>query len=129
MTTEQESIVAEYRYAKRRERKRLEGLWWAVVLIWAGMVFGADSMGLLPQIGDADAWSWIFLGAGVFGVLSALYRVISLNVPNPTTWDWIWGAFCLIIGLGGFTTINIAWPLILILVGGIILVSVMWRRY
>jgi hypothetical protein len=129
MTTEQESIVAEYRYAKRRERKRLEGLWWAVVLIWAGMVFGADSMGLLPQIGDADAWSWIFLGAGVFGVLGALYRVISLNVPNPSAWDWVWGSFCLIIGLGGFTTINIAWPLILILVGGIILVSVMWRRY
>jgi hypothetical protein len=128
MTTEQESIVAEYRYAKRRERKRLEGLWWAVVLIWAGMVFGADSMGLLPQIGDADAWSWIFLGAGVFGVLGALYRVISLNVPNPSAWDWVWGSFCLIIGLGGFTTINIAWPLILILVGGIILVSVMWRR-
>ena len=129
MTTEQESIVAEYRYAKRRERKRLEGLWWAVVLIWAGMVFGADSMGLLPQIGDADAWSWIFLGAGVFGVLGALYRVISLNVPNPSAWDWVWGSSCLIIGLGGFTTINIAWPLILILVGGIILVSVMWRRY
>jgi len=129
MTTEQEFMVAEHRHNKRRERKRLEGLWWGVVLIWAGLVFGVDSMGLLPQIGDADAWSWIFLGAGVFGVLGAFYRVISPNVPNPSTWDWVWGSFCLIIGLGGFTTINIAWPLILILVGGIILVSVLWRRY
>jgi hypothetical protein len=128
MTTEQEFMVAKHRHGKRQERKRLEGLWWAVVLIWAGLVFGADSMGLLPQIGDADAWSWIFLGAGVFGVLGALYRVISPNVPNPSTWDWVWGSFCLIIGLGGFAAVKIAWPLILILVGGVILVSALWRR-
>jgi len=128
MTTEQEFIVAEHQHGKRRERKRLEGLWWAVVLIWAGLIFGADSMGLLPQIGDADAWSWIFLGAGVFGVLGALYRVLSPNALNPSTWDWIWGSFCLIIGLGGFTTVKIAWPLILILVGMIVLVSALWRR-
>ena len=127
MTAEQDFMVAEHRHNMRRERKRLEGLWWGVVLIWAGMVLGADSMGLLPQIGDADAWSWIFLGAGVFGVLGALYRVISPNVPNPSAWDWVWGSFCLIIGLGGFTTINIAWPLILILVGGVILASLLWR--
>ncbi|MGW8144796.1 MAG: hypothetical protein ACWGN2_10400 [Anaerolineales bacterium] len=129
MTTEQEFVVAEHRHGKSRERKRLEGLWWAVVLIWAGLVFGADSMGLLPQIGDADAWSWVFLGAGVFGILGNLYRVSSPDVPNPFSWDWVWSSFCLIIGLGGFTPLNIAWPLILILVGGVILVSVLLRRY
>lgn len=128
MTTEQEFMVAEHRHGKRRERQRLEGLWWAVVLIWAGLIFGAESMGLMPQIGDADAWSWIFLGAGVFSLLGSLYRLVSMDVPNPTTWDWVWGAFCLIIGLGGFTTINIAWSLILILVGGVMLVSALWRR-
>jgi len=128
MTTEQEFMVAEHRHEKRRERKRMEGLWWALVLIWAGLIFGADSMGLLPQIGDADAWSWIFLGAGVFGILGALYRVLSPNVLNPSTWDWIWGSFCLIVGLGGFTTVKISWPLILILVGVIILVGALWRR-
>ena len=128
MTTKHEFMVADNRHSKRRERKRLEGLWWAVVLIWAGLVFGADSMGLLPQIGDADAWSWIFLGAGVFAILGAIYRVISPNVLNPSTWDWVWGSFCLVIGLGGLTTVKIAWPLILILIGGVILVRVLWRR-
>jgi hypothetical protein len=129
MTSEHDFIIAEHRHSDRRERRRLEGLWWAVVLIWAGLVFGADSMGLVPQVGDADAWSWIFLGAGAFGILGALYRSTSSDLPNPTTWDWVWGAFCLIVGLGGFTTVNIAWPLILILVGGVFLVSVLWRRY
>ena len=128
MTIEQEFNTIEQKYSERKERRRLEGLWWAVVLIWAGLVFLADSMGLVPQIGDADAWSWIFLGAGMLGILGSLYRLTSANVPNPNTWDWIWGSFCIIIGLGGFTTLNIAWPLILILVGGVILVTVLLRR-
>jgi hypothetical protein len=129
MTSEQDFMITENRHSDRRERRRLEGLWWAVVLIWSGLVFGADSLGLVPQIGAADAWSWIFLGAGILGILGSLYRVNSPDVPTPTTWDWVWGSFCLVIGLGGFATINIAWPLILILFGGIILVSVLWRRY
>lgn len=128
MTIDQELMVTEYRHTKRRERKRLEGLWWAVVFIWAGLVFGADSMAILPQIGDADAWSWIFVGAGVIAIFGNLFRLTSSQVPNPTTWDWIWGSFCLIIGLGGFTNMNIAWPLILILIGGLTLISVFWRQ-
>jgi hypothetical protein len=128
MTIEREFTTLERRHGERKERRRLAGLWWAVVLIWAGLVFGADGMGLLPQIGDADAWSWIFLGAGTLGMLGALYRLISPSVADPTTWDWVWASFCLIIGLGGFTTLDIAWPLVLILAGGMILVDVSWRR-
>jgi hypothetical protein len=129
MTSEQDIMTVEHRQSNRKERRRLERLWWAVVLIWAGMVFGADSMGLMPQVADADAWSWIFLGAGMIGILGNLYRVSSVDVPNPSTWDWVWSSFCLIIGLGGFITVNIAWPFILILVGGVILISVSLRRY
>lgn len=128
MTTEQEFMTTAHRHDKRGERQRLAGLWWAVVFIWAGLVFGAESMGILPQIGNADTWSWIFLGAGTLGSLGAIYRLASPKVLNPTAWDWVWGSFCLIIGLGGFITVNIAWPLILILVGGVILISVLWQR-
>ncbi|UCH60348.1 MAG: hypothetical protein JSV61_02435 [Anaerolineales bacterium] len=121
-------MTVEQNISVKKERQRLEGLWWAVALIWAGLVFGADSMGILPQIGEADAWSWIFLGAGLLGMLGNLYRVVSSEVPNPTTWDWVWSGIILILGLGGFTALNISWSLILILVGGVILVSVLWRR-
>ena len=31
----------------KRERQHLEGLWWAVALIWAGLVIAADSLGVL----------------------------------------------------------------------------------
>ena len=121
-------MTVEQNISVKKERQRLEGLWWAVALIWAGLVFGADSMGILPQIGEADAWSWIFLGAGLLGMLGNLYRVVSSEVPNPTTWDWVWSGIILILGLGGFTALNISWSLILILVGGVILVNVLWRR-
>jgi hypothetical protein len=128
MTIEGELVTIEQKYSARKERRRLEGLWWAVVLIWAGLVFGADNMGLVPQIGDAGAWSWVFLGAGTLGLLGALYRVTAPRVPDPTTWDWVWASFCLIIGLGDFTTLNISWPLILILAGAAILVYALWPR-
>jgi hypothetical protein len=122
-------MTTKQKYSERKERRRLEGLWWAVVLIWAGLVFAADSMGLVPQIGDASAWSWIFLGAGLVGVLGSSFRLISTDIPNPTTWDWVWGGICLTIGVGGFITLNIFWPLILILVGTLALVSGLWRHH
>jgi TRAP-type uncharacterized transport system fused permease subunit len=128
MTTERKTMRVGQKYSYKRERRRLQGLWWGVVLIWAGLVFGADSLGRLPEIGEADAWSLIFVGAGTLGVLGAFYRSISPRVPNPTTWDWVWAGFCLIIGLGGFTRLSISWPLILILVGGLILLDVLRRR-
>lgn len=121
-------MTIEQKMMESKERKRLEGLWWAVALIWAGLVFGAESMGFLPQIGEADAWSWIFLGAGLFGTLGNLYRVTSQHIQTPTTWDWIWSGILLIIGVGGFTPVNFSWPLILILVGGVILVKGLGHR-
>ena len=121
-------MTFEQNISKKKERQRLEGLWWAVVLIWAGLVFGADSMGVLPQIGEADAWSWIFLGAGVFGLISNFYRFTSPAAPTPTTWDWSWSGIFLIIGLGGFTPLDFSWPLILILVGGVTLVKALRSR-
>ena len=64
MITEQENVVIEQKKNQKKDRQRLEALWWATALIWAGLIFGADSLGLLPQFGQADAWSWVFLGAG-----------------------------------------------------------------
>jgi hypothetical protein len=128
MTSEQNSLTIEQSYNERRERQRLAGLWWAVALIWTGLVLGADSTGLVPQVGDASVWNWIFLGAGVVSILGAVYRLITTNVPNPIIWDWVWGSVCLIIGLDGFVALNIFWPIVLIAIGGVILVGELWWR-
>jgi len=113
---------------EQEQRKRIESLWWAGVLIWAGLIFAADSLGILPQVGEADAWSWVFLGAGLLATPGNFYRASSVDTPNPTTWDWVWGGIFLILGLGGFMVLYISWPLILILVGGVTLVRALGGR-
>lgn len=110
------------------QRKHLEAMWWAGALIWAGLVFGADSLGLLPQIGGASAWSWVFAGAGLYALLGAFWRAVSEDQPNPTAWDYTWAGILLILGLGGFFNLTIAFPLILILIGVVALGNMLLRR-
>jgi hypothetical protein len=100
------------------ERRHLDALYWGGVLIWSGLAFGADSMGYLPQIGEADAWTWVFFGAGLYALVGALWRVAAPNVSNPTAWDYIWAGVLLIIGIDGIVGIvDLAFPLILLFVG------------
>jgi hypothetical protein len=129
MTVNQEYVGDGQNHSQNRARQRLRQMWWAAVLVWAGVVLGADNMGLLPRFGDVGAWSWIFLGAGILGILGAVYRVTTPSAPKPATWDWVWSAFCLIIGMGGFTTRENSWPLALVLIGGAILVDAVWERH
>jgi len=113
---------------KSGERKRIETIYWAGVLIWAGLVIGAEKMGYLPQIGRADAWTWIFLGAGLYSLLGAIYRYSSDDFTNPPTFDYIWGGILVIIGLNGLSPIKIAWPLALIFVGAVLLIGTLKKQ-
>ena len=113
---------------QKKERKYLDAIFWGGVLLWAGLLFGADAFGFLPQFGDASVWSWIFLGAGVYGLLMSTVRLASDKFSNPTTWDWVWAVIFFIIGAADFVAFNIPWWLILILVGVAILSGVLFRR-
>ena len=107
---------------KFEKRANAEAIYWAGVLIWAGLVFGANSLSLLPQVGSADAWSWLFIGAGLYGTLM---NIFSSAMPDSvtTTWDYIWSGFWLVLGLRGFFTIDIFWPIVLVLIGLVALVK------
>ena len=50
-------MTVEQKTSKWEERRGFETLWWAGTLFWTGMVFGADSLGWLPEIGQARAWT------------------------------------------------------------------------
>lgn len=122
MSTEQEII------GRTEEKKYLDAIFWGGVLVWAGLIFGADYFGYLPQIGNAITWSWIFLGAGVYGLLINFIRVFSERISNPTSWEWIWAVIFLLIGLAGFITFSIPWWLLLIVIGVAILFGALFRR-
>jgi hypothetical protein len=129
MTTKQMNETAVKQEESQKEAlKHLDAFYWGGVIVWAGLVFGADSLGYLPQIGGCDAWSWIFLGAGLYALLLALFRLNSPGYPNPTASDYVWAGIFMILGLGGFFSFNIAWPLILVLVGVAILTKTVLHR-
>jgi hypothetical protein len=112
MTDEQKTT------GQKAERKRIDAIWWAGVLIWIGLVLGADNLNILPQIGDGgEWWLWIFLGAGLWALALNVFSMMS-TWPNPSTWDWVWTAIFLFVGLGGI--VNIAGEI----VGAVVLVGI-----
>ena len=120
------STVEKFINAKE-QLEYINAIYFGGVLVWAGIVFAADSLGYLPQIGDSDAWSWIFLGAGLASLVGNLIRQASSSILNPSAFDYIFGAVLLAIGVGGFTSLYIALSLVLVLVGGAILFSAIFR--
>ncbi len=111
------------------QRRRLQGLYWACVLIWAGLVFTADAGGWLPQVGRAGPWNWLFFGAGVLALVGALWREASPAYARPRVGNYIWAGILIIIGLSGFVVLKITWPLVLLAVGLVLLANFLfWRR-
>jgi hypothetical protein len=113
---------------EHRTRHPLQGLFWASVLIWAGLVFTAESMGWLPQLGHAGAWNWLFFGVGLLALLGALWRGLSPAYAGPGVGNYIWAGILIIIGLSGVVAVKITWPLVLLALGIILLGSALLRR-
>ena len=91
MTTKLKKVI--------RERQYKESLYWGGAFFWAGLIFGAELLGILPQVGNADAWSWVFLGVGLYGLVINFYYLFSPNWSNPTDFDYLWSGFWLLVGL------------------------------
>jgi hypothetical protein len=104
-----------------KEKQFKDALYWGGAFLWAGLVFGADLLGLLPQVANFDAWSWVFLGVGLYGLVGALFFLVSPNWSNPTAWDFIWSGFWFLVGLSGTIIFDIIWAIGLILLGLLIL--------
>lgn len=107
---------------------RLDNYFWALALIVAGLVFGAESLDILPEVGSATTWSWVFLGAGVIGLALSFYSATAAAYQSPSTWDWIISAFLFAAGLGGFLGVDIAFPIILIVLGAAALLGMFTRK-
>jgi len=94
------------------------------------LVFMVANFGVLGFVSMGNAWKWILMGAGILALSTNLVRTMSPDYPAPELWDWIFTAGFLIGGLSGFTAINfdLVWPVVLIIIGGIVLVRVVMNR-
>jgi hypothetical protein len=100
-----------------------EHLYWALLLIWAALVVGADGLGLLPAIGVADTWNWIFLGAGTLATIGCVRRLLSHPRQDPDLSDYAVAGILLVLGLGGFVSAWLVTSVVLLVLGLIVLVT------
>jgi hypothetical protein len=111
------------------ERRRMDAIWWAGVLIWIGLALGAEALDILPQIGDSNEWwPWIFVGVGPWSLALNVYRQAS-SWPDPTTWDWMWTAIFLLVAVGAVADIGgeVVGAVVLVVVGVILLARALSR--
>lgn len=115
---EKEEKGREESWDEKWRRDPLNALWWALVLIWAGLVLIADNMGMLGKLGiGGEAWAIGFLGAGVLMLLFVVIRLLVPAYRRPVTSNIIFGFILLGIGLGELTRWDVVGALILIAIG------------
>ena len=102
----------------------LNAAWWALVLIWAGLVLIADNVGILVNLGiRGEAWAIGLLGAGILALLLVVIRLLVPAYRRPVTGSIIFGFILLGIGLGELTRWDVVGALILIAIGVSIFLS------
>lgn len=133
---------------QKQEEKSMDEKWrrdplgsvvWALIFIWAGLVFLASNLGLLDAITgffarlgletaafpfpapfmSLSAWSLVFIGAGLLLLAEIVIRLLFPAYRRPVVGTAILAVIALGLGLGSW---GLIWPLILIIVGlGIIM--------
>ncbi|UCH27598.1 MAG: hypothetical protein JSV66_08175 [Trueperaceae bacterium] len=124
MTTEKNEKLME----PKEEKKFFDGVFLGGLLLLAGLVFVLDSIGSLPRLGQGDAWTWLFLTAGLYGFVLIYVRSTTKLYRPATWWDYVFAGFLLLVGIGGFSGVELFWPLVILLLGMSILGENLWGK-
>jgi len=128
------------RMAAKHRSDRLSSLTWALILIWAGLVFMAANIGWLdalrtsvslPEgftIAGMTTWSVIFLGTGVLIFIEALVRTFSKAYRSSTGGSYVLAAVFLGLGLSTIFGWQAVWPFVLIAMGFSALIGALIRH-
>lgn len=130
--------MREYR-SRHAGSDRLSGISWALILIWAGMVFLADNIGwldrlMLPGKGwdlgfvHPSAWTLILLGAGLIVLLEAFLRAVLPSYASPSGGQLIFAAILIGIGVSNLFRSDLIWPLVIMGIGVAILLGSILKR-
>jgi hypothetical protein len=119
---EKQGEKEEKSWDEKWRRDPLSAAIWAGILVWAGLVFLADNLGLLARIERLDAWGLIFAGAGLLVLLEVVVRSLVPDYRRPVTGTLIFGIILLGIGLGDLVGWGVIWAVVLIIIGLSILV-------
>ena len=113
-------------------RDPLGSIAWAAILIWAGIVFLAENLDWLRDIGPPfdgiEAISLVFAGAGVIFLGVVLVRLLVPEYRSPVVGTLILALVFLGIGLREILRAEIIWPIVLIALGVAFLLGGFRRR-
>lgn len=112
------------------QRDLLGNIAWALILIWAGLVFLANNLGWLTQWQlpnsltppglealNLGIWGLIFLGAGLILLLEGLLKALIRSQRSGMGSAFLFGFIFLGIGLSNLYDWDVIFPLILIGLG------------
>lgn len=120
----EESIYKEGRMGEDEQRKRrndpVSGITGGLIIILLGVVFLLTT---LDYISWGDWWAYFLFGLGLILIVDGLVRVSSRAYHQYATGKFIGGAVLVIIGASHIFGMVSWWPLILIVVGVVIVVS------
>ena len=151
---EEKRLGKNMRRKEEKEEKSVEEKWqrdqlgsvtWALILIWAGVVFLANNLGFLdvfnqlfsslgleagelpfdPPLMQIEAWSLVFLGAGALLLIEVVIRLLIPSYRKPVLGTVILAIVFFGMGLGSW---GLIWPLILIAVGLAIVLGGFFRK-
>ncbi len=120
----------------------LSSITWAVILIYAGLVFLADNLGMLKAFTlpfymfiperflwlNPEAWTVILIGAGVIVLIEAVLRLLIPAFSQRVGGNLVLAAILIGAGLGNIYGWNLVWPLVLIVIGLGIFIGGFGRR-
>ncbi|MGD2039816.1 MAG: hypothetical protein PVH11_03250 [Anaerolineae bacterium] len=111
-------------------RDPIEAAVWALVLIWAGLVWLLSNIGFWESLfGEGIEWWAIgFLGAGGIVLLGVVFRVMVPSLRRPWTGSLIFGLILVGLGLAQLISWVIVGPLVLIGIGLAGLLAFFFRR-
>jgi hypothetical protein len=111
-------------------RDPLGAVIWALILIWAGVVFLVQNLGLLPveRFGLIGTWGAILVGAGVLLLLEVLVRVLIPEYRRPVVGTLILAFVLIGVGLGQLANWGVLWGVALVIIGAAVLVGGLMRR-
>ena len=122
MQYQQNQQVPQDQREPAHRRRSWEAAFWAGAFIWAGLVLLAGNAGALPEVEGANEWSWILAGAGLWALVLNIGRTVSPREPNPDGGDIFWTGVLLVLGFAGFFDFDITFPVILIVLGGVLMI-------
>ena len=134
----EEKSPQEKNWDEKWRRDPLGSVVWAVIFIWAGLVFLASNLGFLNSLYSRtsgisgfgfpfrlEAWSLVLPGAGVILLIEVVVRLIVPAYRRPVGGTLILGFILIGVGLGDLISWSVIWPLIIIAFG----LSIIFRGF